>query len=533
MEIILPSFSYLSLLLTTLTLILVSLLTYCVTYQHRSFKCRNQRADAGFKTVPIIGTLPYFLLNRHRFLEWTTAILSTHPTHTAVVFPRPGATHGVMTANPAVVEHILKSNFLNYPKGPRFITLLFDFLGNGIFNVDGDLWKHQRKTASFEFNKRSLKTFSLDITRSEISTCLIPLLQRVSNGSGVTIDMQDVLERFAFDTVCKLAFNVDPSCLLSLVESDGSGRVESGFMRAFEEAATLSSGRYRYAFPSLCTVKKFFNVGSEKRLRESIRTVHDFADNIIRSRLEEIKKSADRNNNYRDLLSRFIESNNDNDNDLSHDTNFLRDVVISFILAGRDTTSSGLSWFFWLLSHNPGVLEKIRTEVRDVRTRAGKRVGDTFDFDDLIEMNYLHGALSESLRLYPPVPIDTRTCSNDDILPDGTEIGKNWFITYNTYAMGRMESIWGKDCLQFQPERWIDENGLYKPDNPFRFLVFHAGPRICLGKELAYIQMKSIAACVVEQFEVDVLMKKRPEFLLSLTLRMKNGLPVKIRERNV
>ncbi|KAL9232667.1 hypothetical protein vseg_007749 [Gypsophila vaccaria] len=526
--IILSNFSNLSLLLTTLILILVSFLYYRLTDQHKSFNRRNQLH--GFKTVPILGTLPYFLLNRHRFLDWTTAILSAHPTQTAV-FYRPGATHGVMTASPVVVEHILKSNFVNYPKGAQFMSLLFDLLGTGIFNVDGDLWKHQRKTASFEFNKRSLKTFSLDITRSEVTTRLIPLLKLASNGLNVVLDMQDVLERFAFDNVCKLAFNVDPSCLLSLIEGDGSGRVESEFMRAFEEAATLSSGRFMYAFPGLCKVKKFFNIGSEKRLRESIRTVHDFADNIIRMRLEEIKKIGDQNNNYNDLLSRFIESNS---NDLTDNCNFLRDVVISFILAGRDTTSSGLSWFFWLLSNNTDVLEKIRAEVRDVRTRAGKQVGDTFDFDELRDMNYLHGALSETLRLYPPVPVDTRTSLEDDILPDGTKIGKDWFITYNTFAMGRMESIWGEDCSQFRPERWIDENGVYKPENPFRFPVFHAGPRICLGKELAYIQMKSIAACVVEQFEVDVLTKEKcPEFLLSLTLRMKNGLPVKIRERNV
>ncbi|XP_074320593.1 cytochrome P450 CYP94D108-like [Silene latifolia] len=504
---------YLCILLTTLIFILVSIL----------FHYTHQNQKHGFKLYPFFGTLPDFLCHRHRFLDWTTTVLADHPTHTAVFF-RPGKVHTIMTANPAVVEHVLKNNFLNYPKGPKFSALLFDFLGVGIFNVDEELWKHQRKTASFEFNKRSLKTFLLDVTRSEISTRLIPLLERGSVGSSGVLDMQDVLERFAFDSVCKLAFNVDPGCL------SGSGEGESEFMRAFEEASTLSSGRFMYLLPVVCTIKKFFNVGSEKRLKEAIRTVHVYADNIIRSRLEEIKNGGDRSSNRHDLLSRFIESSDSN----SYDCAFLRDVVISFILAGRDTTSSGLSWFFWLLSSNPTVLEKIRTEVRNVRTRAGKRVGDTFDFDELREMNYLHGALSETLRLYPPVPVDTRTCLEDDILPDGTTIKRDWFVTYHTYAMGRMESIWGQDCLQFRPERWLDENGVYKPDNPFRFPVFHAGPRICLGKEVAYIQMKSIAACVVEQFDIDVLEKEnRPEFLLSLTLRMKNGLPVKIRKTNV
>ncbi|THF99137.1 hypothetical protein TEA_027884 [Camellia sinensis var. sinensis] len=148
-------------------------------------------------------------------------------------------------------------------------------------------------------------------------------------------------------------------------------------------------------------------------------------------------------------------------------------------------------------------------------------------------MGYLHAAISEAMRLYPPVPVDTKACKDDDVLPDGTIVKKDWFVTYHTYAMGRMESIWGSDCREFKPERWI-ENGTVKQESPFRYPVFHAGPRMCLGKELAYIQMKSIAASVMERFEIDVLNKdKCPEHLLSLTLRMKGGLPVKVKERYV
>ena len=205
---------------------------------------------------------------------------------------------------------------------------------------------------------------------------------------------------------------------------------------------------------------------------------------------------------------------------------------MNVILAGRDTTWSGLSWFFWVLSLNPDVVSKIRFEVDRIQNRAGKQAGDAFDYDDLKEMNYLHGAISESLRLYPPVPANLMVCLEDDVLPDKTEVKKGWFLGYHTYTMGRAESIWGKDCLQFRPERWLDENGAYKPDSPFRFPVFHAGPRTCLGKEMAYIQMKSIAACVVEEFDLDVLGKQtRPEPLLSITMRIQGGLRVTVKGR--
>ncbi|KAK4404722.1 cytochrome [Sesamum angolense] len=415
-------------------------------------KSKNTTAH-GFRIYPLVGTLPDFLRNRHRFLDWSTGVLSGCPTNTAV-FRRPGKVHGVITANPQIVEHMLKSNFENYPKGPRFRILLTDFLGKGIFNTDGELWRIQRKTASYEFNTKSLRNFVMENVYVELHTRLIPILGSAERTDRV-LDVQDILERFAFDNICKVAFNVDPGCL------GGDGTAGGEFMRAFEDAATLSS--------------------------------------------EKAEKKDE------DLLSRFI-ANSENSAEL------LRDIVISFILAGRDTTSSALSWFFWLLSSRPDVEERILQELENIRRQNGKSIGEIYSFDELREMHYLHAAISETMRLYPPVPVDTKACKEDDILPDGTVIGKNWFISYHTYAMGRMESIWGEDCCEFKPERWI-ENGICKQESPFKYPVFHAGPRMCLGKDMAYIQMKSIAASVLERFGMDVLLEngKSPEPLLSLT----------------
>jgi cytochrome P450 len=199
--------------------------------------------NKGFKIYPILGTLPEFVLNRHRFLDWTTEILSNYTTNT-VVFLRPGEVQGVITANPSNVEHMLKTNFENYPKGDHFITLLEDFLGRGIFNSDGKLWKVQRKTASHEFNTKSLRNFVMQNVAVEVNTRLVPILTKASETAHV-LDLQDILERFAFDNVCKLAFNVDPRCL------GGDGTAEAEFMQAFENAATLSSRRFMYAIPIL------------------------------------------------------------------------------------------------------------------------------------------------------------------------------------------------------------------------------------------------------------------------------------------
>ncbi|KAK9269556.1 hypothetical protein L1049_001332 [Liquidambar formosana] len=477
------------------------------------YSTQKKPINTGFKIYPIVGTLPEFLRFRHRFLDWTTDVLSLCPTNTSVYY-RPGSDQGLITANPLNVEHMLKTNFENYPKGDQFITVLEDFLGRGIFNSDGELWKIQRKTASYEFNTKSLANFVMENVMVELGTRLVPVLERASKTKGV-LDFQDIFERFAFDNVCKLAFNVDPSCL------GGDGSVGSEFMRSFADAATLSYERFMHSFPFMWKTKRFLNFGSERRLKASISTVHEFAEKIIRSRISE--KS---NRNDADLLSRFI-ANDENS------AEFLRDIIISFILAGRDTTSSALSWFFWLLSSRPDIEKKILKELEIIRLRSGKNIGDPYSLDELRDMNYLHAAISETMRLYPPVPFDSKACRHDDVLPDGTLVKKGWLVIYQAYAMGRMESIWGENCREFSPGRWL-ENGKFRPESAFRFPVFHAGPRICLGKDMAYMQMKSIAASVIERFEVDVLEKEKcPEHLLSLTLRMRGGLPVRVKERCV
>lgn len=412
---------------------------------------------------------------------------------------------------------MLKSNFENFPKGERFRGLLEDFLGSGIFNTDGEVWRIQRKTASYEFNTKSLRSFVMETAAVEAQTRLVPILERAARKNCV-LDVQNILECFAFDNICKVAFNVDPGCL------GGDNSYGGGFMVAFEIASTLSSGRFMYAFPQLYAIKKYLNLGSEKQLRKSIATVHEFADKIIKSRLE---KRGENKHNEEDLLSRFIAKE-------ENSAEFLRDIVISFILAGRDTTSSALSWFIWLLSFHPEVEERILQELQMIRKQSCKSVGDAYTFDELRSMHYLHAAISEAMRLYPPVPVDTKNCKEEHVLPDGTFIGKDWFMTYHTFAMGRMESIWGKDCCDYKPERWMESNGICRQENPFKYPVFHAGPRMCLGKDMAYIQMKSIVASVLERFEFQVLMEKgkSPEYILSLTLRMKGGLPVRVKERD-
>jgi cytochrome P450 len=149
-----------------------------------------------------------------------------------------------------------------------------------------------------------------------------------------------------------------------------------------------------------------------------------------------------------------------------HSDQRLRDVVTNYILAGRDTTSSALTWFFWLVSARTDVEKKIVREIQAARASSGcceTREGaptTTFSFDELREMHYLHAAVTESMRLYPSVAADTHSCKEDDMLPDGTFAGKGWLVTYCAYCNYKYTLVYQ---LLENRNKWyfcLDQNGI-------------------------------------------------------------------------
>uniref|UniRef100_A0A0D3EYQ8 Cytochrome P450 n=1 Tax=Oryza barthii TaxID=65489 RepID=A0A0D3EYQ8_9ORYZ len=220
---------------------------------------------------------------------------------------------------------------------------------------------------------------------------------------------------------------------------------------------------------------------------------------------------------------------------------FLRDVVVSFVMAGKDSTSSALTWLFWLLAANPRCERRVNEEVSSSRHADPRRAdagedGDGDGYDELRRMHYLHAAISEAMRLYPPVPIDSRVAVAADALPDGTAVRAGWFADYSAYAMGRMPQLWGDGCREFRPERWLNDGGEFVAVDAARYPVFHAGPRACLGREMAYVQMKAVAAAVIRRFAVEPVqapasMETPPACEVTTTLKMKGGLLVRIRKR--
>ncbi|XXG67302.1 hypothetical protein AAC387_Pa06g0681 [Persea americana] len=461
---------------------------------------------------PFAGTFFNQLINFSRLHDYHTDLAREHKTFR--IFGTAGPE--VYTADPANVEYILKTNFNNYTKGKYHYSVLSDLLGDGIFAVDGEKWLQQRKLASHDLSTKVLRDFSSVVFQNN-AVKLAQIISEAATSNQSTIDIQDLFMKATLDSIFKVGFGTELNTL------SGSNEEGNRFAEAFDDSSALTFHRYVDKFWKL---KRLLNIGSEAVLKEKMKLMDEFVYKVIQSKKEQICSQQD-TMPKEDILSRFLvlrQKDPTNMNDW-----YLRDIILNFIIAGKDTTAITLSWFFYMLCKNPLVQEKIARKVKEViDAKEGTTFGEFVERlteEALSRMHYLHAAITETLRLYPAVAVDGKFCCSDDTLPDGFNVSVGDNVAYLPYPMGRMQYLWGDDAEVFRPERWLNDDGVFQPESPFKFTAFQAGPRICAGKEFAYTQMKIFAAVLVSFFTFKLSDEKRAvRYRTMLTLHIDGGL---------
>ncbi|KAK9147617.1 hypothetical protein Scep_006374 [Stephania cephalantha] len=462
--------------------------------------------------APIAGSIFNLLVHFNTLFDYQTYLARKHRTYRHVA-----PFHSeIYTVDPVNVEHILKTNFSNYGKGQYNHGIMKDLFGDGIFAVDGEKWRQQRKLASLEFSNKLLKNFSSTVFRVNA----VKLVENISEvaASKKMMDLQDMLMKSTLDSIFKVGFGTELNSLSGLDEFGNR------FTKAFDDSNVLVYWRFVDPF---WKIKRFLNIGTEASLRRNIKLIDEFVFQVIRCKREQMKTET-ANRGKQDMLSRFlVESEKD---EVNMTDQYLRDIILSFVIAGKDSSANTLTWFFYMLCKHPFVQEK---NVQEVREATGMNDDTSVnEFAEMIteevldKMQYLHASLTETLRLYPAVPVDGKCSKEDDVLPDGLRVKKGDGINYMPYGMGRMTDIWGEDAEDFRPERWL-KNGMFQPESPFKFTAFQAGPRICLGKEFAYRQMKILAAFLLTFFKFKLADEtKEATYRTMFTLHMDQGLPL-------
>ncbi|XVF15055.1 hypothetical protein REPUB_Repub09cG0116500 [Reevesia pubescens] len=488
--------------------------------------CLRNKNHGPPKSFPVVGMMPGLLFNIHRIHDWITEVLEI--CHCTFIFKGPWFANMsiLVTCDPANIHYIMSSNFNNFPKGSEF-NEMFDILGDGIFNADMDLWKNQRKAAQGFMRHQVFHQFLVRTSRAKVEKGLIHVLEHFAK-RGLVVNLEDVFERFTFDSTCILVTGYDPGCLS--IEFP-----EVLFSKALDDAEEALF--YRQARPKgFIKLQRWLNMGQEQKYKKAWEDLDDVIAKYICQKRKELNKlnqgliAEISDEEGVDLLTSYITE--EKSTGLKCDDKFLRDTILSMMLAGRDTTSSALTWFIWLISRHPKVENKIIEELKSTIPAEERNQRRLFNAEEVKNLVYLHGALCEAIRLYPPVPFQLKHPLKPDILPSGHPVYPNTKILFNLYSMGRMKSIWGEDCCEFKPGRWINERGGIKHEPSYKFLSFNAGPRTCLGKEVAFVQMKAVASAMIYNYRIHVLEETTPVVAaISIILHTKDGLMARVSSR--
>ncbi|CAL1358162.1 unnamed protein product [Linum trigynum] len=512
-------------------ILLPAFFSFIFLWLYIAFIARNKSSSAI--EWPVVGMLPALLWNATTDLHGFITRLVKESGGT-FVFKGPWFANLdiVVTSDPMNVHHVFSKNFANYGKGEDFRTIFEEFLGGGIVNSDGESWKIQRKRIHSFLSKDGFKNYVMATLHQKMEETLFRVLDDVCSSPGVRgeVDMQDVVSRFMFDYVCMWVLGFDPGylCVDRHLDTFSCGKAYDDI----EEAVV-----YRHIVPKgVWKIQRIFGIGSEKKFSTSIEVLDKFLYDVVKTKKQEFYKEDKRL--QLELLTQWMVADERGESS----DKFLRDFGVTLIAAGKDSVSSVLTWLLWLVAIHPQVEKKIIEEIERVVVMAKRRPNPRegrllgvfmIDKDEMNRLVYLHAIICETLRLYPPAPFELRCAIEDDMLPSGHLIHKGTRILFSIYSMGRMEEIWGKDCMEFKPERWISEQGSLIHIPSYKFINFLAGPRYCLGKSLSFMQLKFIVSTLLWNYKFDMVEGQIVKPLPSTMLTMENGLKMRVSKRDV
>ncbi|KAL4257125.1 cytochrome P450 family protein [Pleurotus pulmonarius] len=394
----------------------------------------------------------------------------------------------IVTVDPEHIKLVLASGFDGYEKGPVFEAQMDSLLGTGVFNSDGDMWKFHRSMTRPFFSKDRISHFELFGRMADDVLAQIKARLR----EGFPVDIQDLASRFTLDSATEFLFGQNVRSLsagLPYPHYDPrsndpvfKNHPANLFAVAFGEAQSNAALRSRYGI-NWPLAEPWVD-----KTAQQMKIVKRFIEPILEEAVERKKATGDLGkNNSADREVKEGETLLDHLVNYTNDRKVLLDEILNIMIAGRDTTANSITFTLYLLAQHPHVLQRLREEII---SKLGPTQGPTYA--DVRDMKYLRAVINEALRLYPAVPSNVRTSRQAAVWPSKTG-GKPLYIPagtkipYSVFVMQRRTDLWGPDAEVFDPDRFLDERlHKYLTPNPFIFLPFNAGPRICLGQQFAY-----------------------------------------------
>lgn len=436
----------------------------------------------GLDGYPILGSLPQVLRDPFGIFD-TLAEYGDVVRYSVLGFPFTALLH------PDHIERVLVTEHERFDRN-LFSDFGFDFAPEGLILTDGEQWRKQRQLLQ--------PAFSITHIHSYADT-MAGYAERTGETwiDGQEIALNRALSDLTLQILSKTLFGitVDPS------EDD----------EAITRAAQLISERV-----DVQRLTTFLPTWVPTRAnRQYNRAMREY-----RVRIDElIDRRREQNTDADDLLSILLHAEGTDGYTLSEAE--VRDNLLTFMFAGHETSSLGLTYTFMLLAQHDSVEKRLQ---RELETVLG---GETPTIEQLQQLPYTENVIKEALRLHPPSHLLIRRAT-EDVLIDGYRIPEGTLLMLPQFWLHTDERFYDAP-EEFKPGRWTDEFEDELPE--YAYFPFGGGPRHCIGMRFAMLEMKLVATTLAQQFDFELLSDPDPEISGGAAHRPKEDVRVRVHRR--
>lgn len=377
--------------------------------------------------------------------------------------------------DPEMITELLVGQGRSFPKAKFTKDIIGSAVGNGLILSEGEKWRQQRRRYSPLFAARNLPTLARYFaeTGSEVAESLV-------ENEG-PVDVSQVAPASTLTNISRVIFSGNKEV--------SSEQIRVGLIAYFKYISDISLFDLM-GLPKWMPRKKWL------ASKAPVTTMRELARQVIEQRRLENRSEP------RDFLDFMIEALKTD----FEDEETTVDNLLTFVVAGHETSANALAWGYYLLALNPEMQNKIRREIRSVRAEG--LVG----FSDLESMPLLRAHVKETLRLYPSAAFFARDAA-EAVEIKGVKIEKGDALFFPVYSLHRNEKLW-EDPEHYRPERFL---GSTLPRG--QYIPFGDGPRICIGAQYAETEIMVLMASVLRRVHFSLGEAKMPEPVLTFTMR--------------
>jgi len=396
-----------------------------------------------------------------------------------------GVKEAIVTINPGVIQHVLKTNSDNYYKSEIQKKRMGHFLGRGLLTTEGEAWKTQRRLIQTGFERKQLEILS-SIMQDSLAESLRDFDRQAQVGP---VDIYPLMMKITFAMVARSLF--------------GARLREEDIDLISHAISTVQEFMVRQTIQPY--LNPWFAVSGELRRHWEMRSR---AFEVLRQYLERRRNEAPGH----DLLQILMDARYNDGHGM--DDELILSESMQLLVAGHETSSNALSWLLYLLSSHPDCVDRIRQEFDSV-------LGDRpLSYSDVSKFEFTTQVIMEAMRLYPPFWMVDRMALADDRAGD-VEIPRGSTVVVFIYGVHHSPRYW-ENPESFDLDRFSKKKE--KLLTPFAHLPFGAGPRGCIGGNYAMLQMLMILGVLLRKYDLCLVPGQTIEARPMVILRPEHGI---------